>query len=687
MKFGLKIVLWAMVLVFLGLSAGSFFIRWNNERANRTIVNIIGYREFYQTVSQANMDMTDVLTRLHEAGANAVAMREMTMQDMAQQGRIKLQPFGEFIGELRVTNPEFFEAVQDATAPAASIGWENLVAIAPAGETADFMYERLEARFISEAFWANGTGDEPEFFHLAYGGNEFFIMNAELMGFHTGIFRLKDVHLGFDVPLMEEIYGMGFSIVLRPSERRGSMDGFWAEYEELIQRFNIRTIIFATRVFDGGPEDSRAFAEIVQRNNMIVGIVETSQQIGYINQPRLPMLMGYLDFQVNRAYSTTFDDFVGNPQGRYHRWVRSIIDRNLRLIHIAPFNDAGNDISTNVNNTINIVEQFTQTMTARGYSFAREVAPLDTSQPTQANRIFIGLSLVAAGVLYLAYLLNLKNLHTAVIFILGALAVVAINLTGLDWSLYYALGSSILYPSLATLLILLYLKKFKQQSAFIKMLVCLAIFLGVNALGMYTAAATLADIRYIMNVLSYRGVQISLFVPLLVFAVNYLVVFTSEDGIIPMAAKFLMKSPSYLVLGLGAGGLLFALMHISRSGNDPIIAATQLELQFRGFLEGIFVARPRFREFAFGYPALAVMVYLYHKYKHSLILFGLGFLVVLGSTSVINSFNHVFTSVYISMHRTFAGLVLGVFVAAGVLVGVVILEKISWNIWNRYKGE
>ncbi|MCL2388496.1 MAG: DUF5693 family protein, partial [Defluviitaleaceae bacterium] len=321
-------------------------------------------------------------------------------------------------------------------------------------------------------------------------------------------------------------------------------------------------------------------------------------------------------------------------------------------------------------------------------TFVPYLRPLNTSTPRTLNRIAIGLSLAVAGGLYLTYLFKLKAAHTLIITGIAAALAFGMNLvTGLlplEISLIYALGAALIYPTFSSLLMLLYLRNYKHHIFVLKLVFVLGILFAVNGLAMYTIVSSMADIRFIMNIITYRGVQLSLIVPLAMFGFNYLIVFNDEDNIIQTVRKFLMKSPNYLILGLGVVGMGFLYIHLARSGHTTAITPSTLELRMREILEALFVARPRFREIIFGYPALAVMIYLYHKYKQNLILLGLGFGVMLGVTSMVNSFCHGFTSIYISMHRTLGGLILGGLIASGVLIGVIIAEKLLIFAYKKY---
>jgi hypothetical protein len=665
-----KLCIWLLVVIFLVLASGTFFLRWNNERSNQTIITAIDYLEFNRIAMYANRSIDDVLPELKNAGVTTVGLREISMRDMVLWGQILTVPLGEFLMDVQIHDPGLYEAAAKIIGEAGFIGARNTVAISPDISTSAFLYERLSSRFLPH-----------EFLHFSYHNNQYFIMNTELM---MTIENRLDVLLGFDETVMQKLTDMGFSLLLIHGPGRGSNDKQWDELESLIERYNVKTLIFSAPVWGGTTQQINRAREVIEKNDIIVGIVEPSFQVGYLNQVGLTPLMASLDFQVNRAYSTQNDDFVSAPRDRYHRWVRGIIDRSIRIMYIRPFGNMRNDTSVILDTTINTIADFTATMEDKGYTFAGTLEPLDTSMSSRANRLALGLSLSAAGVLYLAYLFRLKNNTTLLLWALISAACVAANLIA-DWTKLYALAATVLYPSLSSLLMLIYLKKYKHHSLMIKMVFATGILLLINALGMYTIVSSLADIRYLMHVEMFTGVKISLNAPFVFFAFNYLMVFKDDDNLFVIIRKFLFKSPNYLILFTGGVGLVLAYISLTRSGNTPTIGPMQLELRLREYLETFFLARPRFREILIGYPALVVMVYFYHRYKASLILFILGFGVVMGSASMTNSFAHTFTSIYISIHRTWAGFLTGMGIAAAVLLGLICIERLFLWWYPRYK--
>lgn len=271
---------------------------------------------------------------------------------------------------------------------------------------------------------------------------------------------------------------------------------------------------------------------------------------------------------------------------------------------------------------------------------------------------------------------------------LGIVGLLGINLVlKADFSKLYALGAAIIYPSLSSLFLLLYLKKQREKSFWLKIAASLGIILGVNFLGMYTAVTSLADIRYIMNIEYFRGVKLAFVFPLLLFMVNYVAVCRGEKSAGKYIMDILRKQPNYLVLFLLGIALMAMYYYVARSGHSGEVKVSALEIKIREILEMLFLARPRFKEIIIGYPSLVLMVYLYQKYKKDWLLFVFGLGTVIGSISMVNSFCHVFTAVVISANRTLSGLLTGLIIGMGVLFVYIIAEKIYYIKWSQKTPE
>lgn len=196
--------------------------------------------------------------------------------------------------------------------------------------------------------------------------------------------------------------------------------------------------------------------------------------------------------------------------------------------------------------------------------------------------------------------------------------------------------------------------------------------LQVFLLGMTTSvfgglitSAFLSEPIYFMKFESFSGVKLALIEPVLVIAYWE----TKRRG--NDIWKRLWKRPltwGDAVLGLSiVGGLAVLLL---RSGNDSFIPALPFEETFRDQLETLLYARPRFKEFLIGHPALIFWLAwgIYRWKDFGIVMALVGFL---GQTTVINSFAHLHTPLDFTLLRVFNGMVLGLMVGA-----------VVWGIWQ-----
>jgi len=118
-----------------------------------------------------------------------------------------------------------------------------------------------------------------------------------------------------------------------------------------------------------------------------------------------------------------------------------------------------------------------------------------------------------------------------------------------------------------------------------------------------------------------------------------------------------------LVLLAGAAVVL-----VLRSGNQPDIGVSGFETQLRGWLAELTGARPRFKEFAVGYPLIVLLPALLARHRAFV-----GWLVVLaggvGLADVLDTFSHIHTPLYVGILRTINGVVLGF--AIGIVLQIV----------------
>jgi len=669
------LITWVVLLAVLAGCWGGFWLRYSNEQHNKAVVTAVDFREFRSVANFASRDLDTVLADLQTAGVRNVAVKETTVRDLNERGDIGLYSFAEFKAEMESFSNEVWPQIEEQL-EGLTINPSNRVLVSSDPEISQFLQERLTRRFTPD-----------ELIHFSVADRDYFILRTTLIAQSStnkmeSLPPIFDARLGFEEPVLDALTEQGFHIILMPGQNRGSNTEYLEEYRHIVEKYGVEIMIFDGNYLPGYPDHLEALQELVKDEDLTLGIFETSVQLGYMEQKGLDEIMEANGYPINRVYSTRNDEFLDDVNERYYRWVRAVVDRGIRIMYVVPFNDKKLSFAENLDETVQKLNDFHRTISSKGFVLADKTAPLSSEMPGTFHWIMIALSLWVGSFLYLIYLLKIPERWKYIIAGIGAVLAILVGLAaGAALEKLYALAAAILYPTLASLVWIIYLRDHREEHSIVhQVITSLVILLGINLLGAYTIVSSLADIRYIMNVELFRGVKLAFLLPLLMFAVNYLAVFSGEEGVVKYTAGWLRRSPSYLALGLIFVAAIALYYYVGRSGHTGGVAVSALELRLREVLETIFMARPRFKEILIGYPALLALVYLYRRYPFKELVLILGMGVMMGTISVVNSFSHVFTAIIISASRTLAGLWVGLVIGLGVLLGIWILEKI-WEKW------
>lgn len=674
MKISFQRTGWFLLLVTLLLAGSGIALRVSNEAQNRNIITVIDYREFQKASDLAGYQINQVLASLKKAGVEYAAVKEVSLRDLEYRGNIKLYEFGVFKAETALKGPQY-QAEIEALEKERKISPAALTAVCWDDRTAGFLAQNLNKRFASH-----------ELVTAEIGGNRIFIINTQIQRPPKTAEKIypRDVLVGFEEETLSFLKKQGFEIVLCPGNTTGAKTAYIDDYEKLASAYDVRYVVINGEV-PGGPEKLEKIENLIREKHLIVGIIETSSQLGFLPQKGLDKVIAAVDYPVNRVYSTRNDEYLKDINERYYRWVRAVVDRGIRILYVVPFEDEKLTYAENLDNTVDKIGEFHHTVSSKGFNLNQPLPHLNPKIPGSWHYFLVALSLLWALLLYINYLVPLKPAYNLILAALGVLGALLANIVlKIDLAKLYALGAAVIYPSLSSLLLILYLRKYQQQGFIPKLLAALGIILGINALGMYTVLTSLADIRYIMNIEYFRGVKLAFILPLLLFALNYVQVVKGERRLGEYIMDILKKQPNYLVLILMGMALLAIYYYIARSGHTGEVKVSALEIRIREVLETIFLARPRFKEIIIGYPSLMLMVYLYHRYKKDWLLFVFGLGTVIGSISMVNSFCHVFTAAAVSLNRTLNGLLTGLLIGTAVLALFIALEKLyAGKIWQK----
>ncbi|HAM37921.1 MAG TPA: hypothetical protein DCP53_00750 [Elusimicrobia bacterium] len=200
----------------------------------------------------------------------------------------------------------------------------------------------------------------------------------------------------------------------------------------------------------------------------------------------------------------------------------------------------------------------------------------------------------------------------------------------------------------------------QQKYSFSKIAITFLSIIVVSILSGIAISGLLSTKEFMLGVEQFRGIKLALTLPIII---TFILLYKYD-------LKNLLKEP--LLIGQFIFFIIILsvlVFYITRSGNSGIMPS--IEENFRSFLEKIFFVRPRLKEFLIGHPFMLLSLYLKNLNKNiwkPLFIVGL-----IGQTSVINTFCHIHSPLYVSLVRTFNGIWIGLILG---IILIVIYKKL-----------
>jgi hypothetical protein len=419
---------------------------------------------------------------------------------------------------------------------------------------------------------------------------------------------------------------------------------------------------------------------LARKYNLLAGLVENAEQTGPILQKDIRELIADLKFPVCRVYETPVEQLAelrGNAL--FFRWLRGVVDRNIRLIYITPLQNPSLSPEKNLEETLSATGDLIKFLRTRGYKVNVPLPKSDVYLPDKLHYGILLVSLLSVLYLYLQYLLNFKSQQRSLLAVLAFafLSLLFYLFLPLQYPEYLAILAAILYPSLCSLLIDRFLHLNCSMPFMARLAIPLGIFIGTGFLGAVTISAALSDIRHIMAMDVFHLVIPALLSPLFLFTVYFIKEYAGKNSFHRVAENIRKNGLQWKHIAFAAVSMFALYLYLARSGNASLIPPSPVELEFRKLLEILLLARPRFKEFLIGYPALFCLAYLPNRKMNTLVRYLLGIGVCIGSISIMNSFCHVFTTITVSLQRTLYGLGLGIVAGTATVILVYLYTKKS----------
>jgi hypothetical protein len=637
----------SLVLSFF-VAADVLFRRVAFEAENRQVELVVSYRDLRHMAHLNGVAIEDVLPRLkEEAGITSVGVEEETVEEFLAAGKATLLQGSQILDMYRI----------------GAIAQRSVVT---------FLYSEYRVDPLRSYFIVEQRADFERlrrFLEAEFGSARVRSLDRhnviEVLGEKDDLL-LIGLGISEDTVALVKAHGLGVIPRLANTSRM-SEDVVRQKLNSLKVVDFVNVVIFDGTAVLGYPSFLPLVAEKLTYSGMNIGLVEFSIQSGIYG---LAALMPTSVFRVHSMSDGEIDKL--SIDQAISRYVRAAKERSNLILFLKPYQvPADQGTRSVIDYNIGYFRQVHDALVSRDFVVGKvRQLPLEHYAPIRPIEWIV----LSFGVL--ACFLGLVNVFKPVRFwVLGAALcvwlivnyVVLVTGAGLLWLKCLALITACVVPALAVI------TQYPQDQMFVPSLsvrVYRAVLLALRVAGIalgggLLVAALLSDIRFLVGVDQFFGVKISFMVPLILMGVFFFLRPHRVSAFLYVFRRlfFAPVRTSFLVACVFC--LIFMFVYIVRSGNAVSFDVPVYETWFREGLETLLFVRPRTKEFLIGYPFLMIgVLYMFRPFFQN----WLWFFNVLGAValvSVVNSFCHVHTPLFISVYRCFLGVFFGVLCGLG----------------------
>lgn len=455
--------------------------------------------------------------------------------------------------------------------------------------------------------------------------------------------------------------------------------------------------------FDDG---SNYISDVLKKNGTIIGMIENTTQLQNIMQEGLNDIVKTSDYNATRVF--TVWNYIQNRYQYYgykgseeieNTLYRAVVERNIRVIYFKPiksFKDNHTYI-TDVNEYKILFSNLESRLGEQNFIMGK-ASVMDAKTNPFLLKLILGLGCAAAGVFLLKTIIPVKRRFELIILGISVIGVIGVFFWNQDLAaLITSFSFAVIFPCAAMIFMLKqskdYANNLDKNTALVKIIIKGSIVLLVSVIivliGGIMTAAPISEISYMLEMNIFRGVKVAQLLPIAFFPLAYLAyygfgIMKTTSGKLEMGdLKDMMNSSIKIwMVFIGMIGSAVGVYYILRTGHDSELMPSTFEMLMRNTLEADLIARPRTKEFLFAFPAIMLLVYTsIRRFKIWTIVFGVS--AVIGLTSVVNTFMHIRTPIYLGLARTAYSLGFGLIIG---IAGILVFEGI-YILYLKNKGK
>ncbi len=651
--------LWILVILGLVASLPVAYDRIRTEGTSKNVEMIFDYRDLIQLSAyqgNPNAFINEQLDVLKEAGITTMAVYQATLTELANARRITVyseQDAARLTGKVLTANENAtYLLFTDA---------ESRKQVEP------IIRQAFASQEIAVEDWSmNGRSG----LKLATPVQNAVLKTMEPDPIAMNLLQSKGFHL---------LPRLGNSAVYNHEALASLLDRF--------KSMGVTRILFDGEEVPGYAEEPderhlEDFAELLNERGIGIAAIENLRG----NQRGFETLAKDTNYNVARLYSLSGRDSALDPDIISDRFALAAKDRNIRMMFIHTAVQT-NTVEGRITDTIeNIIESLDGPEGAiqRIENYGFTIGPADSFQVAEmAGQNYFRWIVIVGAVALVALLVSIfippLTLLSFVLGLIGAAGLYVLRPHLMEQAL--ALFVAISGPTIAMVFAIRKIDRLHDAGQHMnpgrRLTHGVMLFLRTSAMSLIAVPfviALLNRVTYQLVLEQFRGVSLLHLAPIALTAL-YLLFYRKHSAFGSVGKIMRMPITIAMVIIVAVVGVV-GMYYLSRTGNSG--SATGLEKAFRTLLENTVGVRPRFKEFLLGHPIFIVGVFVALKYRHAIYIMVIA---SIGQLSIVDTFAHIHTPVWISLVRDLLGMGLGILVG---LVFVLIWQIIErcWKKWS-----
>ncbi|NLH99721.1 MAG: hypothetical protein GX446_09565 [Chthonomonadales bacterium] len=639
-----------VVMLAVGVAAALFAasLRYRVEQRNRRVAVVVDFAEAARLATASGVPIADTLFHLKRVGVTGVAVTEDTVQDLVDTGRADVSASGAMT-VLQLRDAATFERVS------ANLRMRGMTVA----------HETTPSDIPTVLLWAaaprSGSAEQA----------------AGYVRFLASYPAVRTVGVGLPPDAVATVRSAGLTCVARISNFAGATRMTVTQVLSAIRASGADTVICTGTEVLGHYGAAKEAAEALESAGVLWGQVEFGKQKGDDRLARA------LDSRYVRVHSISEGEMgTLSEDDAVDRFVRAARERNIRMIYVRLVTFAGSD---SVERNVRYIGRIVKGMERGGLIRPGDPKPFEaTGAPVWA----FGLAGMAAG--SLAAWLALSVLPCAGRrwlwwALLAPLVCAAAACAGESGRRVVALLAAIAAPTLACLPLVRMIHSedaTERRQPLLHAVRSLIEATLVTSLGIATVVGLLASRPFMLRTTQFLGIKAAHALPIAIIAI-LLVTGLPDPGeaLDKVRARMASRAQAFLgqpvlvwAMALGLIILVALMLAVARTGNEPGVGVSGMELRARALLDAALPIRPRTKEFLLGHPAWILAIGLAAMGRRRWAA-PLAVIAAIGQVSVLNTFCHIHTPLVLSAMRVAVGLALGAALGAMALAIVARLAR------------